>query len=188
MGFVIWQAKNGETPYRSDFRGPLELSPTELSAVAAGDRRHSARAVLLRVRRASAIAAVLVPRQCEPAVRLNGGRLSAGAHLLAHADRLEFAGRQVWIARDDQVAEVLYQPAVHGDNLFCARTKMRLKPDIDHIVVCPGVGCGLIYKAEAWRLGIPCHGCRFDPRAAGWRPPYHDRGSYDALLKLVQLA
>lgn len=189
--FVAWRSARGELPHRCPSNDAFALCPEGPSPVELDDWRleRPSPAVVVGVSKSpTAVAAILLPSDCEPRVLLNGAALASGLRLLEHGDRLDFAGWSLWTARVEQAAEVLYDPDTQGANLTCARSKARLKPGVDRLVICPGAGCGLIYLAEAWRLGIPCHGCKFDPRAAAWRPLYCDKGSFNALLELVQRA
>lgn len=123
-----------------------------------------------------ALAALLVP--AGTAVIRNGVPLPAGAHALAHADALTVEGRRYWVAAAIEVAVTQYDPAAHGDNVFCFFTKARLKPG-EAIVVCPGrpgAECSVIYKQGAWEMAIKadlkfhCPRCGFDPTAGDWEP------------------
>lgn len=123
-----------------------------------------------------ALAALLVPAGA--AVMRNGVPLPAGSHALFHADALTIQGRRYWVATSVEVAVTQYEPATHGENVFCFFTKARLKPG-EAIVVCPGkpgAECSVIYKQAAWEMALKasvkfqCPRCGFDPAAGDWQP------------------
>jgi hypothetical protein len=134
------------------------------------------------------LAVLLVPAALQGAVLAGGRRAGAGMHLLRHGDRIDFAGQTVWISADSQAKEVAYDPAAHGEDTYCTRTKARLKPG-EPIVLCPGtpqVPCGLPYRLSAWELALQCPSCKFDPKAPAWSPPPPPhRSSLDVLLQLA---
>jgi hypothetical protein len=132
------------------------------------------------------VAAAIVPVGLAAYVTLNHQPLGPGITVLAHQDRLAVDESVCCISAEGSDAPVAYDPAVHGDNLFCARTKARLAPG-EPVVACPGVGCGLLYKAEAWCIGLPCAACQFDPQKGGWRPTTA-RAKGTTLNELLQLA
>jgi hypothetical protein len=118
------------------------------------------------------VAVALVPDALHGAARRHGLPLEAGLHLLRHADRVDLAGWMVWVAGDGAPEEVPYDEAVHGADQHCARTKAAIRPG-ELVVRCPGTRdrpCGMLFRADAWRLQLPCHACRFDPRQPAWRP------------------
>jgi hypothetical protein len=125
---------------------------------------------------------------------INGIRISAGMHLLRHADRIEVTGLTYWISGELEVEATTYDPATHGEDVDCFLTKAPLSPG-QLIKLCPGipgVPCKLIYKAEAWDLamrpgnGISCPNCGFTPDSAGWQPPpLQPKRNFDALRSLL---
>lgn len=134
-------------------------------------------------------AVVLVPDELT-GICHSGVSLATGLHLLQHGDHLDFTGgTRIWISVDSRVDETLFDPAVHGEDVFCFRTKARISPG-EKIVICPGIpgaACGMIYRADAWQqVGLACHNCTFDPSKPLWKPPTtHDGSSLDDLYELV---
>jgi hypothetical protein len=130
----------------------------------------------------------LVPDESKASVLLNGVRLRPGMHVLHHADRVSLNGRAAWFAIAAAPDEVLYKPQLHGDAVFCHRTKARLTAG-DPMVICggtPEASCGMMFTAVAWEARIPCHSCGALPGAPRWQPPpSEDRGSLTELLELA---
>lgn len=143
---------------------------------------------------AGAIGALLVGGGCGCHVALNGMILTAGVHALHHADHIEIDLRSFWISHEASVEEILYNPASHGDDVYCLLTKARFLPG-HAIVICPGVSgnsCGAIFKAAAWQMamqsGIRCPRCGFQSGQRAWAPPEASRNygeSVDELLTLI---
>lgn len=140
-----------------------------------------------------AIAALLVGESCGGVTR-NGVPLPAGAHLLAHADRLDFEGHTWWVAAACEVREVPFDPLVHGEDVYCYITKARLRPG-DPVVVCPGcpgAGCGAIYRQAAWDMAVSsnarfrCPRCGFEPAAGEWRPEVPEASNLERLFELAR--
>jgi hypothetical protein len=138
-----------------------------------------------------ALAALLVPDGS--AVARNGVPLPAGAHALFHADALRIQGEKLWVASAIEVAVTQYEPATHGENVFCFFTKGRLKPG-EAIVVCPGrpgAECSVIYKQAAWEMAMKadvkfqCPRCGFDPSAGDWQPAVARPSRLPRLLDLA---
>ena len=125
----------------------------------------------------------------EPAV--NGVRVLAGMHLVRHADRIEVGDDVFWVAAASVPREERYDPSVHGEDLFCFRTKARFAPG-DPLVVCPGApdkACGMMVAKRAWDIGLACHGCGWDPSAPEWQPPRWARArQVSAADRLLELA
>jgi hypothetical protein len=148
-----------------------------LGEISRDEPLHSHLPCLIPTRPASgALAALLVP--AEAGVVRNGVPLPPGAHALFHGDALIVRQRRYWVAAAIEVAVAQYDPAAHGDNVFCFFTKGRLKAG-EAIVVCPGrpgTECSVIYKQAAWELAIKanvkfqCPRCGFDPAAGDWQP------------------
>lgn len=118
------------------------------------------------------IGVALVPEPLDQAVTLNCAPLGAGLHLLRHRDALELGGQRYWLAVRTAVEEVEYDPQRHGSDIFCARTRRRISGG-DRVVACPGTPgqrCELIFTATAWRAGVRCHNCGFDPNEKPWSP------------------
>ena len=141
--------------------------------------------------RGDACAVALVPDACESVALLNGALVRCGFHVLHHADRLAVDGREIWVSIAAAPDEALYDPAVHGDPVYCLRTKARLAPG-DRMIVCGGtarVECGMRYAAAAWGAGIPCHACGASPEGDAWAPPEpRSSGSLEQLLRLAREA
>src|SRR2546427_9752921 len=126
-------------------------------------------------------AVALVSEICDQPISRNGVSLSAGIHLLASKDRMNLGERTFWVSAFASPEETVYDPAVHGEDVFCFRTKARLTRGAA-IVICP---CKMIYKASAWATGVACHNCHFDPSQPAWEPPApRERNSLDAFLAL----
>lgn len=124
-------------------------------------------------REGDACAVLLVPSAAESRALVNGSAAPSGMHLLRHGDRVDVSEKTLWVSAGAAPEETRYDPQTHGEDVFCFRTKARLEPG-EPIVICPGTSkttCGMIYKASAWELGIPCHNCRFDPSKPAWHPP-----------------
>lgn len=142
---------------------------------------------------AGGVGALLVPLGLQSQIARNGVPLPSGAHLLRHADRLDYAGRTYWVAAVREVREVPYDAAVHGDDVYCYITKSRLRAG-EPIVVCPGrpgAPCDAIYRKPAWEMALEanarfrCPRCRFEPAAGEWRPTVPRPGRLEALLALA---
>lgn len=133
-------------------------------------------------------AVALIPDGTTLELRRNGTRLRPGIHVLHHADRLDFGGRTLWLSSEQRPVETTYDPDVHGKDVRCYRTKVRLMPGVP-IVICPGipsVRCRSIYKKAAWDMGLRCHHCGFDPSRPRWRPPAPKKErALDDLLRIL---
>ncbi|MGD0519194.1 MAG: hypothetical protein ABSA26_16785 [Thermoguttaceae bacterium] len=133
------------------------------------------------------IAMLLVPDELTGKLALNGQFLAAGAHILHHGDEICRDELRLWVSRDDSVKETEYDATIHGEDMFCARTRSRLIPG-EPIIICPGIisaPCGMIFRASAW-LNIKCHHCGFDPKEATWIPRQKGRGNIDELLQIAE--
>jgi hypothetical protein len=189
---TLWWMNSGAAPASLPARGPVALTRSGLLPLAEGAQPGAPRVLFLPSGAAPGYLGVaLVPAGLAEDVRLGGCRVSPGMHLLRHADCVDFAGITVWISASSSAEEAAYEPAAHGKDGFCARTKARLKPG-EPIVICPGTpqaACGLYYKLSAWKLDLQCHGCKLKPSAAGWSPPAPASGSsLDALFQLARCA
>jgi hypothetical protein len=125
------------------------------------------------------IAVAIVPESLESETSLNGAPLHPGIHGIRHADRLEIGDQSVWVASCSMVEVTQYDPAIHGEAVFCFLTKARLTTG-QPIVLCPGAAgttCGVIYKQSAWELAMKsptrlrCANCGFRPDESDWQPP-----------------
>ncbi len=143
-----------------------------------------------------ALAAILVPPEAEGAVLCDGGALCPGLHLIRHADQLEVDGQTFWVAASVSADVTTYDPAIHGDDVYCFVTKVRLHPG-DEIVSCPGrpgVPCGIIYRRAAWEMALEsdprfrCPGCRFDPSEGVWKPSVPEISSLKSFLEKARRA
>lgn len=137
---------------------------------------------------ADVCAVALIPDASETTTLVNGARIQAGFHLLRHADHLMVDDRPIWTSITVTPDEVDYDPDVHGDPLYCFRTKARMKVG-DRIVVCPGrpeFHCGMKFTAAAWSTSIACHRCGTSPADPGWAPPTsRPSGSLEQLLNVA---
>ncbi len=131
---------------------------------------------------------VLVPDPMSGHARLNGVRLGGGLHLARHGDRVDLGRRSAWFAVAAVPDRVTYDPELHGEAVFCLRTKARLKPGDDMVECCgkPERPCGMRFKAEAWVDTLPCPDCGASPGQEPWRPPPSPRES--SLQRLLLLA
>lgn len=139
-----------------------------------------------------AVAALLVPGGV--LVRRNGVPLPPGAHAVLHADCVQTDDARYWVAAATEIAVSQYEPALHGEGVYCFFTKARLKPG-EAIVVCPGrpgAECSVIYKQAAWQMAIQadvqfqCPRCGFDPAAGDWQPELPAPSQLPRLLKLAE--
>ena len=185
----IWAAEAGEVPAPVSAGDPLWLCSTDVSSGGNGTPQPPDAVMLLPTkptRRTCGVA--LVPDACTGRVLLNGVRLRPGMHVLRHADRVAMDGRAVWFAIAATPDEVRFDPEVHGDPVFCHRTKARLTEG-DPMVICrgtPEADCGMMFTAAAWGAGLPCHSCGAQPGDRGWTPPSSERsGALAELLELV---
>ena len=143
---------------------------------------------LLRMNSLDAIAVLLVPKG-GGAISLNGIPLQRAAYVVQHADRIDVDGKTFWVAASSDIEIAHYDPAVHGDDIFCFVTKARLQPD-EEIVLCPG--CGIICRRAAWDMVLEadpkfrCPGCRFDPFAGDWVPTLPRVSSIDRIMELAR--
>jgi hypothetical protein len=177
---VLWCGDGSRQ--RVDVAAPQALPYAEMPAddspaSAAGWSRHSVLAVPIEPVDGG-LGVLLVPDGGAP-VAINGVAVPPGLHLLRHADRLDVAGRLHWVSQRCEVEHVEYDPAVHGDNVYCYLTKARLRPG-QAIRICPGLAgspCGALYTAEAWEMAMqsqppmPCASCGYHRTKAEWSPP-----------------
>jgi hypothetical protein len=143
---------------------------------------------------AGVIGALVVAVSSSRRVSLNGIPLAAGIHLLRHADRVDVDQQTYWISTQATIEEATYDPALHGEEVFCFMTKARLAAG-QPIKICPGVpgtDCGVIYKAAAWDMAmqsstpLKCPSCGYRPGQAEWHPPVPKiRKSIDGILQLI---
>ena len=131
----------------------------------------------------AACGVLLVPEGLASAPRLDDAPLAPGLHVLAHGQALD-CGARYWVSLDLTPREEPYTSARHGEDVFCARSKLRLVPG-DTVVACPR--CGLLYGARAWAAAPACHACRFDTKTASWAPPRpSSTPDLDELLRLLR--
>ena len=135
-------------------------------------------------------AVALVPDALAGAVQLNGRLVEPGMHLLQHGEWMAVHEQRIWVSAARCAEETAYDPAVHGEEVYCFRTRARLQPG-DEIAVCPGTAqhpCGMLYKLSAWQVGLACPHCGFDPTQPAWQPPATNsnvKAKLDELLQLV---
>lgn len=121
------------------------------------------------------LGAVLVTESSAGPVLIDGRPVAAGMHPLVHGMRLTIDGVCIGVDIGLTADEVDYHPEIHGADVYCGRTKVRLQPG-ERVVVCPGTHagpCGLIYKAAAWTAGYVCPRCGFDSAAESSPAPLH---------------
>jgi hypothetical protein len=131
------------------------------------------------------LALLVTPEPFEGRLARNGQLVAAGIEVLRHGDRLEIDDLRVWVSAAAVPIESTYDPALHGDEAFCARTRSRLRPG-EPIVICPGTEstpCGALYKAEAWTVGRRCHQCGRASGATAWKPPVCKQENYRDLVR-----
>lgn len=154
--------------------GPTEL-PRGMSESTSARRRG---VLVVPLRHCRTAAAMVVPDEDDARVHRNRVAVPAGVVVLEHGDRVTFEGRDHWIAVTRRASDVPYEPAVHGEGLFCALSRARVAQG-EPIVCCPGPAggsCDLRVRAEVWRKVIAsgryrCPGCGYDPAAESFRPP-----------------
>jgi hypothetical protein len=184
MALTYWISQDGQPPAKRVATAPFALSPSGVAPIR--DEDVNADVVLVPAATPGGVLAALLLRQgaAQP-VRLNNVRPAPGLLELRHGDCVTVGGLTVWVAAGAPV-EANYDPAVHGAELYCARTSKRLAAG-EPITICPGRpdrSCGLVYKSAAFPL-LACP-CGFDPKSAEWRPtllPKPTR-SLDAILAI----
>ena len=185
----LWFYRDGGEISLLPFARPVEVSAKgELQANSRGEDPGHGNVLIVRLDGKNGVcAAVLVPSKHGRPVRLNRVDLPPGMHLLSHKDRLDVGGITFWVSLRACAEQMAYDPEVHGEDCFCLRTKARLEPG-EAIVICPGMPempCDMIFKASAWKAGVRCHNCRFDPSAPAWKPaaPKEGRSVLDELFE-----
>ncbi len=193
MKLVIWRRTIDEQDERSACAEPVLLGPHAVPPRPARAGRLDDGVIVAPSRAASgAIGAILVPVNLSGRVLRNRVPLRAGLHAARHGDELHIGEQLYWLASDLAPEEATYDPALHGEDLFCHLTKARLRAG-DPIVLCPGTQhapCGLIQSARAWHAaaaaGLACSACGFRADAEEWRPPR--RAEDNRLAGLLRLA
>jgi hypothetical protein len=168
--FVLWHARGKEVPQKMALDGPVWLSPAGLAVDGQGASAGADGGVLLlpaSVGKKAAVA-VIVPDALAQAVSANHEPLPSGFHQLGHEDQLQWNELTVSLAESQQAELAVYDPALHGPDQRCGRSKARLRSG-DRIVICPG--CGSMFSERAYALGRPCEYCRHDPTQGEWVPP-----------------
>lgn len=177
---AIWTAPSDESPLERILTGPSVLSSRGIEPVdVESGSRGPEGPVLIPTVSPETLCVLLVPPGLPHAVRRNGSALGRGLHELRHADLVEYDGLSAWISgqRDPEVVE--YDPEVHGADVFCFRTKIRLSKS-ERIVICPGPPsqprrCGRMFREVAWTSETRCHQCGFDAAQPRWKPPRPSR-------------
>ena len=183
----IWTSGPDDTPSPTRTRAAVWLSQAGLDSAGHPSPRPEPDSVMVLPTEpsGSTCGVALVPDASTGRVLLNGVRLGPGMHVLRHADRVALDRQAVWFAIAVAPDEVVFDPEIHGDPVYCHRTKARLKPG-DEMVICrgtPKADCGMMFTAAAWSAGIPCHSCGAQPGDPGWTPPPSERsGSLVELL------
>jgi predicted RNA-binding Zn-ribbon protein involved in translation (DUF1610 family) len=140
------------------------------------------------------VGALIVPLGSSARVTRNGVPLASGAHVLRHADRLEYEGRVWWVAASRETRPVPYDAIVHGEDVHCFITKGRLR-ESEMIIICPGPAggeCGAIYREAAWEMvqqsnaRFRCPRCGFDPAATDWQPALPRKTNLTQLFELAR--
>jgi hypothetical protein len=185
----IWIAINGATPSvvcPAKTYLMTEEAVTGMDAVD-GNLPERVAVIIPQAINGQNIALLLVPDGLTGKLALNGQLLKAGVHILRHGDEICWNNLRLWVARDDSVKEAKYDPNIHGEDLFCARTRSQLIPG-ERVIVCPGTvfnPCGMLYRASAW-LNIKCNFCGFDPGLPTWIPPMKKRVDINELLQIAE--
>jgi hypothetical protein len=185
----IWIAINGTAPSvvcSAKTYLMTEETVTGMDAVD-GNRPERVAVIIPQAINGQNIALLLVPDELKGKLALNGQLLRDGVHILRHGDEICWNNLRLWVARDDSVKEAKYDPNIHGEDLFCARTRSRLTPG-EPIIICPGTPsnfCGMIFKSSAW-LNMKCHYCQFDPGQPTWIPTIKKRVDIDELLQIAE--
>jgi len=184
---ITWYASNVEpTQFAAGAAVDLGYDGASLAGAETGD--DSANEPVMTLAPVSAAGGViglaLVPEIGSGRVTQNGQPLLAGAHNVFHQDHFQVDEHHVWTASQSLADAVAYNPEEHGADLFCARTKVRIKQG-EPVVRCPESRCDLVFLADAFALMLPCHGCGFDPRQQQWIPalPVIKETSIDDLFK-----
>jgi hypothetical protein len=175
-------------------QGVLQSQRANESVSLSCNQPHDVTPRLVPVRSGSgAVAALLVP-PCSGSVVRNGVPLPSGVHVVRHKDRIDHGGETCWIAVEHEVRVSVYQPDVHGVDVYCFITKARLHAG-EEIVVCPGrpgAECAAIYKKPAWDMALEanerfrCPRCGFDPAAADWQPTLPRKPNLPQLFELAR--
>ena len=173
QAMLLWPVKPDGTSHPHRATAPVAFHAGEL--IAWPDRTAVDQVWFVPDVCSDVVGALLVPDSATQAVSRAGLRLRPGMHPLRHADSLQIGAAALWVSAEGTPDRTTYDPNLHGSDVFCARTKARLKVG-DAIVICPGiptVSCGLVYKATAWTPQLACPRCKFDPQQAPWAPPRH---------------
>ena len=190
----VWKSSPAESWQPRVATGVMELGVAGLVSV--GHEPHRPTEVVIQPLYpvAGVIGAMVVAESSSRRVSLNGVPLAAGIHLLRHADRVDIDQQTFWISTQATVEETTYDPAVHGEEVFCFLTKARLTEG-QPIKICPGVpgnDCGVIYKAAAWDMAmqsstpLKCPNCGYRSGHAEWHPPeLRTRKTIDGILQLI---
>lgn len=131
--------------------------------------------------RGAFIGVAIVPVELQERIAINGTPVGSGLIGLRHADRLDLNGHSVWIAANLSVETTTYDPAVHGEGIFCFISKLPLVTG-QAIALCPGLPgkpCNVVCAQESWERAMQvqtqlrCAGCGFRPDDTEWRPTEH---------------
>ena len=158
----IWTAPESRTLRAEPTLDPVWLSREGVVPVGSPSSAPRDAILLLATRPVDgACGVVMVPDGSEARARLNGSRLNAGLHVARHGDSVTVGSANAWFGVSVTPDKVGYDPKLHGDPVYCLRTKARLAPG-DDMVVCPGTpghDCGMMFRASAWIDSLPCHHC-----------------------------
>ena len=122
--FRIWCRNHADDITSTDVSRTLWIS--ESSPIPSGRPVGLSAGIRPVVPRAAFIGVVMVPPELEERISLNGRPLWSGMHGLRHADRLDINGHEIWVAASASIEASAYDPAVHGEDVFCFLTKARL--------------------------------------------------------------
>jgi hypothetical protein len=175
---ALWHSYNSE-PTATPIHGETALPHADCSDAVYGPLPATVAYLRPVAAPASEVAVLLVPPLSAARVSRNGQPMPVGLHGMQHGDRLDMAGHTYWVAVQPAAQRTVYDPEVHGADMFCFLSKKRLAAG-DPIAFCPGVPgtpCGALYTQRAWDLlnspesKLRCSGCGFHAGAASWTPP-----------------
>ena len=172
MTLATWTASGDGEPAPMGTSGAVTISAAGIQPGAGSGTGRDSVLVLPQEVVHDFVAVAIVPDALHGHASRNGLPLEAGMQLLVHSDRIDLSGWTLWVSGDGAPDEVPYDEAVHGAGQFCLRTKAPLRAG-DPVVRCPGTRskpCGMLYRADAWRLQLPCPACGWDPKQPAWRP------------------
>lgn len=192
QSLLIWLRQDSAGLQSQQVTSPVWLGSAGL--VQAGYLEAPSNSVLLQP--ANHVGAVgLLMFSCDSThVLLNGLPIAVGAHAVRHGDRIDVGDQTFWVSVDSHAEEVGYDPAIHGDDVFCFLTKARIVAG-QMIKICPGTpgtSCGVIYKSDAWDMAfrsdtpMKCPNCGNSSERGRWQPPEQKtKRSLDGIFQLI---